>query len=116
MGPMRGMWQHVVRWKSQIEWIRIRGKSNGPIRNGHVASEMTTHLTIIFSQTVWGEGKEREKEGERERELKERSSTFSLSFLTIGPLNPGETRGRVDPHYKSHTWVSILWSFDNSER
>ena len=45
-----------------------------------------------------------------------RSSTFSLDFLVIGPLNPDETRGKVDPHSKSYAWVLVLWSFKNSGR
>ena len=49
-------------------WIRDKVKSNEPIRDGHVASEMTSHLTTIFSQPVWGEGKERETERERKEE------------------------------------------------
>ena len=30
----------------------------------------------------------------------------------IGPSNPGETRGKVNPHCKSFVWVPLLWSFD----
>ena len=41
-----------------------------------------------------------------------RSSHFSLGFPVIGPSNPGEARGKVDPHYKSYAWVPVLWSFD----
>ena len=47
----------------------------------------------------------------RERIL-ERESTFSLDFPTIDPSNFGETKGKVDPHYKSYAWVPILWSFE----
>ena len=65
MGPMRDMWQDVIGRKPTIKDKWIGRKSNEPIRNGHVASEMTSHLTTIFSQHVWGEGK---KERERERE------------------------------------------------
>ena len=56
---------------------------------------------------------QREKKEERERRnYRERGSTFSLDFPAIGPLNPGETRGKVDPHCKSYVWVPVLWSFD----
>ena len=56
---------------------------------------------------------EREKKEERERRnSRERGSTFSLDFPAIGPLNHGETRGKVDPHCKSYAWVPVLWSFD----
>ena len=60
-------------------------------------------------------GKKREKR-DKEREFREKGSTFSLGFLTIGSSNPGETGGKVDLHYKSYTWVPILWSFGNSGR
>ena len=55
--------------------------------------------------------KERERE-RKEEEFRERESTFSLYFLAIGPTNPGETRGKVDPHCKSYVWVPKVWSFD----
>ena len=41
-----------------------------------------------------------------------RSSHFSLDFPAIGLSNPGETRGKVDPHCKSYVWAPVLWSFD----
>ena len=47
-------------------------------------------------------GREKERKREKEREFRERGSTFSLNFLAIGPSNPGETRGKVDPHCKSY--------------
>ena len=68
-----------------------------------------------------GWGKEREIErGKREererRDSRERISTLSLDFPTIGPLVSGEARSKVAPHGKSHTWVPVLWSFDNFGR
>ena len=69
---------------------------------------LTHALTNQFGR---GESKPRKRKDFRERE-----STFSLGFPTIGPSNPGETRGKVDPHCKSYTWVPVLWSFGNSER
>ena len=78
-----------------------------------MASERTSHLTPIFSQLVWkGEGERERKEGD----FRERESTFPLDFPIIGPLNPSETRGKVDPRYKGYAWVPVLWSFGNSER
>ena len=60
--------------------------------------------------------REKERKREKEREFRERGFTFFLDFMTIGPSNPGETRGKVDPYCKSYAWVPVLWSFDNSER
>ena len=78
--------------------------------------EMTSHLTTIFSQPVWEEGKGG-RDGERKRrDFRVRSPHLSLDFSAIGPSNLGETRGKVDPHCKSYAWVLVLWSFDNSER
>ena len=48
--------------------------------------------------------------------VKVRSSHFSLNFLAIGPSNPGEARGKVDPHCKGYAWVLGLWSFENFGR
>ena len=71
-----------------------------------MASERTSHLTPIFSQPVW-EGKRREKKDERERRnSRDRGSTFSLDFPVIDPSNPGKTRGKVNPYYKSYCGVS----------
>ena len=61
--------------------------------------------------------RKREKKEERERRnSRERGSTFSLDFPMIGPLNSGETRGKVDLHCKSYEWVPILWSFDKLQK
>ena len=103
--------------KSTIKDKWIGRKSKESIRNGHVASEMTSHLTTSFSQPVWGEEKRgRVRDSEKEEDFRERGSTLSLNFSAIGPLNSDETRGKVDPHCKSYAWVPILWSFENSER
>ena len=72
---------------------------------------LTHALTNQFGR---GESKPR-KEGEKRRYFRKRSSHLSLNFSTIGPSNPGETKGKVDPHYKSYVWVSVLWSLDNSQ-
>ena len=55
-------------------------------------------------------GKIEKEEGRRNSIV--RSSHFSLDFPVIGPSNPDETRGEVDPHCKSYVWVPVLWSFD----
>ena len=47
-----------------------------------------------------GRGKERKGKG-REEESRERGSTFSLDFPTIGPSVSDEARGKVLPRYKS---------------
>ena len=57
-------------------------------------------------------GKRRERVRKEESLERERGSTLSLDFPTIGPSNPGETRYKVDLHCKSYAWVTILWSFD----
>ena len=52
---------------------------------------------------IGGRKKKKEKKGrkEREEESRERSSTFSLVFLAIGPLVPVGARRKVLPHDKS---------------
>ena len=72
-------------------------------------------LDPILTQPVWreGKGKKRGKEG---KSFRERESTFSLDFPMIGLSNPGETRGKVDPHGKRYARVPILWNFDSSGR
>ena len=78
-----------------------------------MASERTSHLTVIFSQPVWEGKREKERErGKKKRDFRERSSHFSLDLSAIGPSNFGETRGKIDPHCKSYAWVPVLWSFD----
>ena len=60
-------------------------------------------------------GKEREggQRRERERDLfRERSSHFSLSFPTIGPVSGSRARGSVDPHSESFASRPVLGSFD----
>ena len=55
-------------------------------------------------------------EGKQGENFREREFTLSLDFSTIGLSNPGEAKGKVDPHCKGYAWVPGLWSFDNSER
>ena len=72
------MWHHVIGGKSTIKDKWIGMKSKKPMINGHVASEMTSHLTTIFSQPVWEEGKERETERGKEGKVLERVCLPSL--------------------------------------
>ena len=56
-------------------------------------------------------------ERDREREgFRERGSTLSLSFPTIGPASSDEARSKVAPHGKDYTWVPVLWSFDKLQK
>ena len=79
-----------------------------------MASERTILLTQLDPTGLGGKKGERERKREKEIEFRERCSTFSLDFPAIGPSNSGETRGKVDPHYKSYMWVPVLWSFGKS--
>ena len=80
-------------------------------------SSLNPNLDQIGWEKIRGEREKRNrKEREKRRDFRESVSTFSLDFPAIGPLNPGETRGKVDPHCKSYAWVLVLWSFDNSKR
>ena len=84
-----------------------------------MASERTILLTQLDPTGLDGgkerENRERKERGEEEKDFRERVY-LSLDFLAIGPLNPGETRGKVDPHCNSYAWAPILWSFGNSGR
>ena len=63
-----------------------------------------------------GLGGRRKRENREREDFRERSSTFFLDFLAIGLSNPGEIRGKVDPHCKSYVWVPVLGSFGNFGR
>ena len=111
------MWHHVIGGKSTIKDKWIGRKSKKPMRNGHVAGEMTSHLTTIFSQPVWEEGKrERDRDRKGRKGFRESVSTFSLDFPVIGPANSSEARSKVGLRCKGYAWVPILWSFENSKR
>ena len=69
-----------------------------------MASEMTSSLDPNLDPIgLGGKKRDRERKREKEREFTERGSSFSLDFPAIGPSNPDETRGKVDPHSKSYT-------------
>ena len=77
--------------------------------------ERTSPLDQVFQPGLGGkEEREREQtERDREREgFRERGSTFSLSFPTIGPASSGEARSKVALHGKDYTWVPGLESLD----
>ena len=82
-----------------------------------MASDWTSHL-IQLDPTGFGvEERGKERERKRRREFKrERESTFSLDFSATGLSNPGEAKGKVDPHCKGYAWVPGLGSFNNSGR
>ena len=60
----------------------------------------------------WGKREGKRKEKNEKKVFRESVSNLSLDFLAIEPMVFDETRGKVDPHYKSYTWVLVLWSFD----
>ena len=89
------------------------------MRNGHVALGGQALVPIL---TKWiGRGREMRKKSKRKREgkcgiFRERSSTFSLSFPTIGPVSGSGARGRVDPHSESFASRPVLGSFDKLQK
>ena len=77
--------------------------------------ERTSPLDQVFQPGLGGKKeKEREQtESDTEREgFRERGSTFSLSFPTIGPVSYDEAWSKVAPHGKDYTWEPVLGSFD----
>ena len=82
------------------------------MRNGHVAMRGQVLLTKS-PKSVWERKRERGRPTEREGAIfRERSSTFSLEFSTIGPASSDEARSKVAPHGKDYMWVPISGSFD----
>ena len=75
-------------------------------------------LFLVPILTKWiRRGRESGKESKLKREgkcgiFRERSSTFSLKFLAIGPSAFGEARSKVALHGKDYTWVPVLGSLD----
>ena len=61
-------------------------------------------------------GTNREREIEKERVFRERDSTFSLSFPTIGPVSGSGARGRVNPHSESFASRPVLGNFDKLQK
>ena len=81
-----------------------------------MASERTILLAQLDPTSLGGKKKERKRKREKGREFRERGTTFTLDFPAFCLSNPGQTRGKVDPHCKSYAWVPVFWSFGNSER
>ena len=106
------MWQPMSGRKSTIKdkWIGCNPKNHFEVDKWH---ERTSSLDLT---DLGGKKREKERKRVKGREFRQRGSTLSLDFPAIGPSNPGETRGKVDPHCKSYAWVPILWSFGNSGR
>ena len=71
-----------------------KGVIQGSIEKWTRGVERTSPLDQV-SEISLGEGKREggEANGERERSFRERSSTFSLEFPTIGPAGSDEARG-----------------------
>ena len=59
-----------------------------------------------------GGKKSKPKERGKVWDFRERSSTFSLEFSTIGPVAGSGARGRVDPHSESFASRPDSGSFD----
>ena len=77
--------------------------------------ERTSPLDQVFQPGLGGKEEREREQTERDREkegFRERGSTFSLSFLTIGPARSDEARSKVAPHGKDYTWVPVLGSLD----
>ena len=90
------------------------------MRNGHVALRGQVSCPNL-DQMDWERKREEERKSKRKREgkcgiFRERSSTFSLSFPTIGPVSGSGARGRVDPHSESFTSRPVLGSFDKLQK
>ena len=71
-------------------------------------AKRSSHLTKLDQISMGGGDwrKKKEKRGKkREEEGEERSSTFSLDFLAIGPSVRLGVRGKVRPRIESYAWV-----------
>ena len=70
-----------------------------------------THLGLTGG--MGREGEQERKKARKDREsFRERSSTYSLSFSTIGPAVSGGERGKVHPRGKSFASRLESGSFD----
>ena len=75
--------------------------------------ERTSPLDQVFQPGLGGKEEREREQTEREGDLfRERSSHFSLSFPTIGPVFGSGARRRVDPHGESFASRPVLGSFD----
>ena len=98
--------RHVVthdRREIQGRWIGDKGNPRSHLELDKW--QVREHLTWLLSSPNWlGERvKEREKGKTNLRgRVRERGSTFSLHFPTIGPSVSGKARGKVFPRDKSY--------------
>ena len=78
-------------------------------RGNERTSPLDPILTKLVGRREGGEeSKPREEKKEEEKCFRERNSHFSLESSTISPSNPGEARGKVNPHCKSYAWVPVF--------
>ena len=75
--------------------IRVIQGTNGVLTCGKKYSQ-----NLTLDQT-FGRKKRKERKRERKRKLRERSSTFSLVFSGIRPVDFGRARRKVIPYAKS---------------
>ena len=99
-----------------VRWIKDKVKSRSTNEGLTCGNRKDNSLDPCLTNQFWRGDSKLINEGEKRRDFRERVSTFSLDFPTIGPSNSGETIGKVDPHCKSYTWVPVLWNFGNSRR
>ena len=76
--------------------IRVIQGANGVLTCG---KKYSPNLTILDQPVGWRRKEEKEK---REEESRERGSTFSLDFQTIGPSVSDNVRKKILPRYKSY--------------
>ena len=76
---------------------------------------MTLDQSIQWRKKLVEEKKKKERK-EREEEGRERSSTFSLVFPTIGPSIPVGARRKVLPHSRDSSRDRKLGVLTNSKR
>ena len=96
-------------WKEiYVRRIRDRVKSKSTNEGLTCGKRKDNSLDPCLTNQFGGGERKRRKERNRGESFREREYTLSLDFPTIGPSNPDETRGKVDPHYKIYAWVPVL--------
>ena len=80
--------REILRANEKLDMWQVRGQALSP----------------SWTKQWDGRKEKSRKERRREREsFRERDSTFSLNFLTMGQAVSGGARGRVHPHSKGFT-------------
>ena len=88
-------------WKEiYVRWIRDKVKSKSTNERLTCGKRKDYSLDPCLTNQFGRRESKPRKEGEKMRDFRERVSTLSLDFPVIGPSNSGETRSKVDPHYK----------------